>query len=135
MNRYVKKAGSKNIYSPAKGPLRIIIPGRPVPKGRPRFGRNGQVYTPKKTREYEELVGWYAKQCMTEPLEGNVMLHIKTYVKNNVSPDLDNIAKAIMDGLNGVAYRDDRQVVCLSVQRIKGREERVEILLEEAEAE
>ena len=134
MNRYVKKAGSKNIYSPAKGPLRIIIPGRPVPKGRPRFGRNGQVYTPKKTREYEELVGWYAKQCMTEPLEGNVMLHIKTYVKNNVSPDLDNIAKAIMDGLNGVAYKDDRQVMCLTVQRLMG-EERVEILLEEVEAE
>ena len=134
MNRYVKKAGSKNIYSPAKGPLRIIIPGRPVPKGRPRFGRNGQVYTPKKTREYEELVGWYAKQCMTEPLEGNVMLHIKTYVKNNVSPDLDNIAKAIMDGLNGVAYKDDRQVMCLTVQRLRG-EERVEILLEEVEAE
>ena len=123
-----------NVYKASKEPIKIIIPGRPVPKGRPRFGRNGQVYTPKKTREYEELVGWYTKQCMTEPLKGNVMLHIKTYVKKNIFPDLDNIAKAIMDGLNGIAYKDDRQVMCLTVQRLRG-EERVEILLEEVEAE
>ena len=134
MNKYIKKLGSKNVYKASKEPIKIVIPGRPVPKGRPRFGRNGQVYTPKKTREYEELVGWYAKQCMTEPLEGNIVLHIKVYVANNIFPDLDNIAKAIMDGLNGVAYKDDRQVMCLTVQRLMG-EERVEILLEEAEAE
>ena len=115
----------------SKEQIKIVIPGRPVPKGRPRFGRGGNVYTPKRTREYEELVGWYAKQCIPEPLKGDIELHIKVYVKNNVFPDIDNIAKAIMDGLNGVAYKDDRQVVCLSVQRIKGREERVEIELEE----
>jgi len=115
----------------SKEQIKIVIPGRPVPKGRPRFGRGGNVYTPKRTREYEELVGWYAKQCIPKPLKGDIELHIKVYVKNNVFPDIDNIAKAIMDGLNGVAYRDDRQVVCLSVQRIKGREERVEIELEE----
>jgi len=118
----------------SKEQIKIVIPGRPVPKGRPRFGRGGNVYTPKRTRGYEELVGWYAKQCMTEPLEGNVALHIKAYVANNIFPDLDNIAKAIMDGLNGVAYKDDRQVMCLTVQRLRG-EERVEILLEEVDAD
>lgn len=33
----------------------FIIPGTPVPKGRPKF-YNGIAVTPKKTREYEALV-------------------------------------------------------------------------------
>ena len=131
MNKYVKKSGSTNIYTPTKEPIRIIIPGRAVPKARPRLGRGGRVYTPKKIREYEELVGWYAKQYIPEPLEGDIELHVKVYVKNNVFPDIDNIAKSIMDGLNGVAYKDDRQVACLTIQRIllRGQEEKVEIEL------
>jgi len=131
MNKYIQKPGSKNIYTPARQPIKIIIPGRPVPKQRPRFGRGGRVYTPIKTKEYEELVGWCAKQYIPQPLEGNVALHIKAYVANNIFPDLDNIAKAIMDGLNGVAYKDDKQVSCLTIQRLKGPEEKVEIELEE----
>lgn len=114
-------------------PIRISIPGRQIPKARPRFGRGGKVYTPRKTRQYEELVGWYAKQCIPEPFTGDIQLHIKVYVRNNVFPDIDNIAKAIMDGLNGVAYKDDKQVMGLSVQRIKDGEERVEIELEIAQ--
>jgi len=30
-------------------------------------------------------------------------------------PDLDNIAKIILDSLNGIAYKDDSQVVSLTV--------------------
>jgi len=110
--------------------IRIIIPGRPVPKQRPRFGRGGHVYTPSKTKQYEELVGWYAKQCIPEPISENIALHIRVYVKNNVFPDIDNIAKSIMDGLNGIAYNDDKQVACLTIQRLQGEEERAEIEIE-----
>jgi crossover junction endodeoxyribonuclease RusA len=129
--QYVQKRGSKNIYTPTREPIRIIIPGRPVPKQRPRFARTGHIYTPQETRDYEDFVGWKAKEVVKEPLEGDIALYIRVYVNRNVFADIDNIAKAIMDGLNGVAYKDDRQVVCLSIQRIKGREERVEIELEE----
>jgi len=38
---YIQKQGSKNVYTPAKEPIRIVIPGRPVPKARPRLGRGG----------------------------------------------------------------------------------------------
>lgn len=41
-------------------------------------------------------------------------------------PDVDNVAKAVLDALNGVAYDDDKQVVSLSVHkvpRIRGRDE------------
>lgn len=118
-------------YEAAKEVIKIVVPGRPVPKARPRLGKRGNVYTPTRTKEYEQLVGWCAKQHIQETIDGDIALHIKVYVKNNIFPDIDNIAKSIMDGLNGVAYKDDKQVSCLTVQRIKGNEEKVEIELEE----
>lgn len=107
------------------------VPGRPVPKERPRLGRGGNIYTPKKTKEYEQLVGWRAKQAIKKPINGDVAVNIVVYVKNNVYPDLDNIGKSILDGLQGIAYRNDRQVSIFSIQRVKGEEEKVEIELEE----
>jgi len=70
---------------------------------------------------------------MKQPLEGDIAIYIRVYVKNNVFPDIDNIAKAIMDGMQGIAYRNDRQVSFLAVQRIRGKEEKVDIELEEVE--
>lgn len=107
---------------------KIIIPGRPVPKGRPRLGKNGNVYTPKRTREYEQLVGWRAKQVIKEPLKGDIAVDIKIYIKGQCG-DLDNLEKAILDGMNGIAYSDDRQVAALAIQRLKDKNERVEIEL------
>lgn len=111
----------------------IVIPGRAVPKARPRLGRNGNVYTPRRTKQYEELVGWKAKEVIKQPFEGSISLQIRVYVRRNVFPDLDNIAKSVMDGLNGAAYKDDRQVSCLTIQRIQGQEEKVEIEIDEVE--
>jgi Holliday junction resolvase RusA-like endonuclease len=37
-------------------------------------------------------------------------------------PDLDNIAKTVLDALNGVCYEDDAQVVILSVTKCYSRE-------------
>lgn len=36
--------------------ISIMIEGAPVPKGRPRFMRNGHTYTPEKTRQAEAYV-------------------------------------------------------------------------------
>ena len=113
----------------------ITIPGRPVPKGRPRLGYRGQkayVYTPPKTREYERLVGWVAKSAGCRPVEGPVSVALSVYVKGRL--DADNIAKSILDGLNGVAYEDDDQVVELHIwkYRVKNAaDERVEIEIRE----
>lgn len=36
-----------------------------------------------------------------------------------MTPDVDNLAKFVMDGLNGIAYRDDAQVVKLVAYRMR----------------
>lgn len=116
----------------------ITIPGRPVPKGRPRLGVRGRkvfVYTPPATKEYEKLVGWVAKVTGCRPVKMPVAVVLDVYIKRKL--DADNIAKSILDGLNGIAYEDDDQVVELLVRkhRVKAAaEERVEIEIREASA-
>jgi Holliday junction resolvase RusA-like endonuclease len=41
--------------------------------------------------------------------------------------DLDNVVKAVCDGLNGVAYADDCQVTSIKAERVQGSEERAEV--------
>jgi len=44
-----------------------------------------------------------------------MMLDNKIYP--TIKPDTDNIAKSILDSLNGIAYKDDKQVVMLTVEK------------------
>jgi crossover junction endodeoxyribonuclease RusA len=116
--------------------IRITVPGRPVPKARPRLGVRGRkafVYTPMATKEYEKLVGWVAKATGCRPVKMPVAVVLDVYIKRKL--DADNIAKSILDGLNGIAYEDDDQVVELLVRkhRVKAAaDERVEIEIREA---
>ncbi len=41
-------------------------------------------------------------------------------IQHTKRPDLDNVVKAIKDGCNGVAWKDDSQVVSLSARKIYG---------------
>lgn len=93
----------------------------PVGKGRPRMTKRGHVYTPEKTREFEESVKKLARaQYWLKPLEGPVRASIRFFMpmpkrpKTNLwhvgKPDLDNAAKAVFDSLNGIVWEDDSQV-------------------------
>jgi Holliday junction resolvase RusA-like endonuclease len=113
----------------------FTILGEPKSKQRARILKNGHRYTPEDTVNYEVLVkemyaiatggGYY--------FEGPVKVDITAYfsIPRSVSKkkrtemlagkirpmklDCDNIAKIIFDGLNGVAFKDDKQVVELKV--------------------
>lgn len=101
------------------------IPGKPIAKGRPRVTRRGITYTPKETVRFENLVKLCAQNAGVKFLDGPVYLSIMFYWpckgarKNNprreevktTRPDCDNCIKAIADSLNGIAYKDDAQVV------------------------
>ena len=48
--------------------------------------------------------------------------------------DCDNLAKSILDSLNGIAYDDDSQVCRLIVEKIYGENPRVEVKLKEVQS-
>lgn len=132
-------------------PISFTVPGTPVAKGRPRsFVRGGRVghFTPEKTVRYESLVAHEASFAMAggSPVEGPVSLFVVAYFPIPSSwsqkrqkaameglehvtkkPDLDNVVKAVKDGMNGVAWRDDCQVVSLTANKEYSDRPRVEV--------
>ena len=131
------------------------VEGKPVPKGRPRFARRGKfvsTYSPKTTVDYETLVSTSAKQAMgsSEPLETPLAAYIyitlpipASYSKKRTAAclsgeerptkksDIDNYCKAIFDGMNGIVYVDDSQIVSLHSTKRYGTVGMVEILVKE----
>ena len=103
-------------------------------KGRPRFTRGGRPYTPKATRDYERAIREAFENANgrpPEPFSGPIAVCIMTYrqlpnsaPKSVISeqdthkPDIDNVAKIVLDALNGVAWKDDAQVVSLTVSKL-----------------
>lgn len=108
--------------------------GKVMGKGRPRFTRSGRPYTPKATRDYEMAIRdafENAPERPPEPFSGPIAVCIKTYRKlpkstpksvirepDTHKPDIDNVAKIVLDALNGVAWEDDAQVVSLTASKL-----------------
>ena len=66
----------------------------------------------------------------TEPCEDGVRLEIVLWMPDRRRRDLDNCAKSICDGLNGIVYLDDSQVAELVVRRrFDGQRPRAEITI------
>jgi len=91
--------------------IAITIPAIPIPKGRPRLGRNG-AHNPESTVDYENLVRWTAKASRNEigwkKLAGDIKCRVEFYGPRK--GDIDNLLKSLFDGLNGIAFDDDKQI-------------------------
>jgi len=111
--------------------ISFVVDGDPVPKQRPRFGHGRRAYTPQKTRDYQELVGWVARAAGAGPLTGPVSVTLR-FFRAREGADIDNLAKACLDSLNGVLWRDDHQVVELHCYRDVDRDRpRCEVEIQE----
>lgn len=105
----------------------LEINTRPIPKARPRLSKFA-VYTPKKTTNYENLIAYeWKKRYKDLILKNAVKLDLLFCFKKAKSckkdyhtqrPDIDNLEKAILDGLNKVAFVDDCQVVELNSKKV-----------------
>lgn len=134
--------------------VEILIEGNPVPKGRPKFSVRGgfaRAYTPAKTRAYEEIVRQQGIVAMegSEPLETPLNVSVRLFMQipksftkaqkakaytgelaHTKKPDLDNLAK-VLDGLNGVVWKDDSQIVRMVLEKRYSDYPRTEIVVSE----
>ena len=126
---------------------------RPIGKERPRYNsKTKRMYTPTKTSSFEDKVQWAFKakynietELSTKPFKAKIIAVFKPaeslskkkkeellYKIDYINkPDADNIAKIVLDSLNGLAYKDDRQVSTLLVLKDYGIENKVIVELEE----
>lgn len=118
--------------------MELYVPGRPVGKGRPRFGK-GRTWTPTATVTAENEIRSVWREAGSPTLEGPISLSVTFEVtrpkahytsKGDLSmtgqrmvypyrqkPDLDNAVKLVADSLNGLAWRDDVEIVWLFAGR------------------
>lgn len=129
--------------------IRLEIPGIPVGKARPRFTKRGHAYTPDKTREYEGrvaaaffdskekafqkgtpiVVDVIARMPIPKSTSKKKRLEMLARKKMLKQPDIDNIVKAVLDGLSGLAFPDDNQVWKIYAYKIYAEEPSTTVLI------
>lgn len=112
------------------GVVELTVPGRPVPAVR--MTQRGKFTKPQAKRylQYKDKVSWAAKAAGIKPLRGKIKIFIAIYLAGGRDGDWDNYAKSICDGLNGIAYRDDQDIIDARVVKVLGvaeKDERAEI--------
>jgi len=130
----------------------LTVPGEPKGKARPKFdSRSRRAYTPSDTKKYEKQISDIYRLHYPELAfpDGALDLRIKAYfgvpksdsakttlrklanvIRPTKKPDMDNIVKIVADALNGVAFRDDAQIVDCMVRKFYSDSPRVEITIE-----
>lgn len=145
-------------FLPKNHTIGFEVPGKPFGKQRPRVVTRGgfaRAYTPRKTVDYEEKVksSYYEEAGKyLYKLDGNIEATIdaifevpksvskkkrETLIHNHCyytkKPDCDNIAKSILDALNGYAYLDDSQICVLHTTKTYGETAKVKVTLKKIE--
>lgn len=132
--------------------VRFVVYGRPVPKERPRVV-NGHAYTPQKTRDAEERVGFAYRSAyhgfkfgkgvplkmeveFTYEVPKSASKRLKERMEAGEvfpvgKPDVDNILKLVQDSGNGLIWHDDSQIVEVEARKVYGREYKTEIRIVE----
>ena len=144
--------------------VRFVVPGEPRAKGRARSriakGKTGQQfvthYTPKETVEYENLVRMAAHEAMAGAAPTSFPCAVSIWAFCSVpaswsnkkrakalaglvlptgKPDLDNLEKAILDGMNKIVFRDDSGVCDVIKRKRYSETPRVEVSVRELDGE
>jgi crossover junction endodeoxyribonuclease RusA len=110
---------------------KFFVKGRPVPQGSMKFIRPGVMIHSRA----HDLAVWRADIARNaelngyKPISGGVQVAIhfiflkpKSVTRDTpwVKPDLDKLIRAVLDGLTGVAYQDDCQVVTITASKHYG---------------
>lgn len=136
--------------------IKLKIPGEPCAQGRPRFSTAGgyvKAYDPAKSRNYKAFVKLIATEEMRKqgwlytelPLEVSVIAYLPIAASKSKKfkaaaiaglelptkkPDVDNLFKAVTDAMSGVIYKDDKQIVSVTIKKLYAEEPRLEVCIE-----
>lgn len=136
--------------------MKLIIKGQPIPQGRPRFANRGKfttTYDPPKSKAYKEEVKRQAsEQYKKTPITGALKCCVSVYrplqkngskklkkaklsgeVRPIEKPDVDNYFKSVTDGMKGIVWKDDNQIVDAEIHKYYSDQPRVEVEIEELE--
>jgi Holliday junction resolvase RusA-like endonuclease len=120
----------------------FCVYGKVRGQGRPRFtgkkrrkGKKTAYEKPEDTAYKKAIAKAYRERANGAIFHGEVSISIYVFRKMPIAykgnaesdiyrPDVDNIAKAVMDALNGVAYDDDKQVTRLYVTKAPREKQR-----------
>jgi Holliday junction resolvase RusA-like endonuclease len=135
--------------------IRFTVEGAPRGKGRgkpvPR-GKFAQIITDDATLAYQNRVSYAAAAAMARagldaPMEGPLELRllirilapkasktkrekmINGLIKPARKPDTSNVLKAVEDGCNHVAWRDDSQITYLAVRKVYAENPGVDVVI------
>ena len=115
--------------------ITFTISGPAIPKARPRatkIGNKAIMYTPDQTKQFENYVKLVAAQhapeeLLTSALEVNLDFFLqrpkslpKKIRYHTKKPDIDNLAKSVLDAMEGIIYVNDAQVISLLVTKDYG---------------
>ena len=138
-----RAAGGRSVVSPATGPSKpyipakpksyrrdppqspeemvLVIEGQPVSKERPRTGKGGHFYTPRKTTDAEEVVKWHAKMAGARVDRHSLFsVDFVFFCAGNRKRDNDNMQKLVQDALNKIVWWDDSQIRHSTVEVLYG---------------
>jgi Holliday junction resolvase RusA-like endonuclease len=108
-------------------PAEFMVAMNPMPCPRPRLSKWGVYYPAKYTKWRKEMVkaaaharGKQRHAGAARELVVEIECHVDPPKKSKLlypKPDVDNYAKAVLDGCNGILWADDSQIVALSVSK------------------
>lgn len=127
-----------------------------IPRGkqRARTVNNGwgvHSYTPRETVIYERKIAWACRSaCRDAQMPENAPLSLEAVfympipksankglrermaserMMHTKKPDTDNMLKSVLDGCNGIAYKDDNQIAQIRATKVYSENPRVEVTI------
>ena len=112
--------------------LTFTVEGDPVGKQRARKGRGGHWYTPTKTHNYEQRVRleFFKAAGFKRLSPPAVMVTVRCVFRNGRHPDPDNVQKLVLDALQTLAYKNDRNIASANTIEFDGTRPRIEVNVE-----
>lgn len=86
------------------------------------------------TKVVTNIHGIYRNNRQTLWKSENLLKSMQEVARPSKKPDVDNIIKIVLDGLNGIAYDDDKQVVYASCKKMYGTAGEIWVCVEEDKA-